>query len=624
MRHVPRRLLLVLKFWLGQWRHPRYLLAGVLHMVLFFGFLALGARSAQMVVLGFRDGFAFPGLGAWYGAVKDWAGAAVFLAVAVLAVRRGVFKPARYAVPPGLGQSHAGEAMLVLGLIATLLVSEGLFEASLLAATGAPATVPSLPWAFKALLAPAGPGTLAAVNLAAYTVHDLTFFGFLCFLPLGKHFHVITALFNVFFMRVETGNVKPVRHGVAGGQLDQLPSFGIKRFEDFTWKHMLDFYSCADCGRCSDRCPANAVGRPLSPRFISIKARDLGFRLYPLAGPAQAGPAPLVGGIFSEEEIWSCTTCGACEQECPVGIEYIDKIVDLRRGMVEDGLVPRSLQKPLSSLEKRGNPYGKLEKKRGEWAAGAGVPVKSAELGGSAPVLYFVDSVSSYDERMQKLAQATARLLAKAGVDFMVLGKDEKDSGHEVRRFGEEMLFQSLKEQNTEAIRASGARRIVTGDPHALNALRHDYEGLPPVQHISELLAEALAGGRLRLRAAGDARTFTLHDPCYLGRHNGIYDAPRTVLDAIPGLRRVELAGACRDRSFCCGGGGLNLFHEVREDKRMGVQRVEQALAAGAQVVVTACPFCLTNIEDAIKVAGLEGRMEAVDLCELVDRQLEP
>ena len=624
MRHVPRRLLLVLKYWLGQWRHPRYLLAGVLHMVLFFGFLVLGARSMQMVVLGFRDGFAFPGLGAWYGAVKDWAGAAVFLAVAVLAVRRGVFKPARYAVPPGLGRGHAGEAMLVLGLIATLLVSEGLFEASLLAATGAPATVPSLPWAFKALLAPASPGTLAALNLAAYTVHDLTFFGFLCFLPLGKHFHVITALFNVFFMRVETGNVKPVRHGVAGGQLDQLPSFGIKRFEDFTWKHMLDFYSCADCGRCSDRCPANAVGRPLSPRFISIKARDLGFRLYPLAGPAQAGPAPLVGGIFSEEEIWSCTTCGACEQECPVGIEYIDKIVDLRRGMVEDGLVPRSLQKPLSSLEKRGNPYGKLEKKRGEWAAGAGVPVKSAELGDSAPVLYFVDSVSSYDERMQKLAQATARLLAKAGVDFMVLGKDEKDSGHEVRRFGEEMLFQSLKEQNTEAIRASGARRIVTGDPHALNALRHDYEGLPPVQHISELLAEALAGGRLRLRAADDARTFTLHDPCYLGRHNGIYDAPRTVLDAIPGLRRVELAGACRDRSFCCGGGGLNLFHEVREDKRMGVLRVEQALAAGAQVVVTACPFCLTNIEDAIKVAGLEGRMEAVDLCELVDRQLEP
>jgi Fe-S oxidoreductase len=235
-----------------------------------------------------------------------------------------------------------------------------------------------------------------------------------------------------------------------------------------------------------------------------------------------------------------------------------------------------------------------------------------------------VDSVSSYDERMQKIAQATARLLTKAEVDFMVLGKDEKDSGHEVRRFGEEMLFQSLKEQNTEAIQASGAQRIVTGDPHALNALRHDYEGLPAVQHISELLAQGLASGKLRLRAAEDGRVFTLHDPCYLGRHNGIYDAPRTVMDAIPGLKRVEMEGACRDRSFCCGGGGLNLFHEVREDKRMGVARVEQAQAAGAQVIVTACPFCLTNIEDAIKVAGLEGRMEAVDLCELVDRQLEP
>jgi Fe-S oxidoreductase len=625
LQRVPQRLVLVLKIWLAQWRHPRYLLAGILHIVLFFGFLILGARSLQLVVLGFVEGFTLPGfggaLGAGYTVAKDIAATATFLAVAVLAVRRALFKPARYAVPENLGKDHAPEALLVLGLIATLLVSESLFEGSLLAAGSGEALPLTLGWGFQRLLAGTGTAALGSINLAAYAVHDLTFFFFLCLLPMGKHFHVLTSLPNVFFMRLTAGNVKPVRHGVDDAGLDKLKSFGVKTFEDFTWKHILDFYSCADCGRCSDHCPANRVKRPLSPRFISIKGRDYAFQHYPLLGAAAAGPEPLIGGIYSEDEIWSCTTCGACEEECPLGIEYVDKIVDLRRGMVEDGLVPQSLQKPLSALEKRGNPWGKLEKKRAEWTAGIGEgfpgPVEEA------PVLFFVDSITSYDDRMQRVAQATARILHRAEVPFAILGKDEKDSGHEVRRFGEEMLFQSLKDPNTESILATGATRIVTSDPHAYNALKHDYAGLPPVEHMSEVIAAGMASGKLRPRALQDpGRTYTYHDPCYLGRHNGVYDAPRQVLDGIPGLKRVEMEGHCRDRAFCCGGGGLMLFYEPQEEQRMGVVRVEMAKAAGADVIVTACPYCLTNLEDAIKVAGLEGQMEAIDLCELVDAQL--
>jgi len=226
---------------------------------------------------------------------------------------------------------------------------------------------------------------------------------------------------------------------------------------------------------------------------------------------------------------------------------------------------------------------------------------------------------------MQKIAQATARVLDRAGVDFAVIGKDEKDSGHDVRRFGEEMLFQSLKEQNLEAIRESEASRIVTTDPHAYNALKKDYPELAPsVTHISELIALGVESGKIRLRPLEDtSKTYTYHDPCYLGRHNGIYDQPRQAIDAIPGLKRVEMEGNCRDRSFCCGGGGLMLFYEPEEEMRMGVVRVEQARQAGADVIVTGCPYCLTNIEDAIKVAGLEGKMEAIDLCELVDGQLQ-
>lgn len=633
----PGRLRLVIKIWLAQWRQPRYMLAGVLHIILFFGFLVLGARSLQLVFVGFVDGFVLPGFrggfGEIYNIAKDYSATAVFVSVVVLAIRRGVFKPARYSVPEHLGKDHTPEALAILGLIATLLVSESLFEGSLLAAqrqlgqASESASTLTLAWAFEHVLATTKTSTLAALNLLAYTVHDLIFFLFLCLLPMGKHFHVITSLFNVFFMRLETGNVKPVRHGIDEKGLDALESFGVKKFEDFTWKHILDFYSCADCGRCSDRCPANRVKRPLSPRFISIKGREHAFERYPLTGKADPEPKALIGGIYSEDEIWSCTTCGACEEECPIGIEYIDKMVDLRRGMVDEGMVPQSLQKPLSAIEKRGNPWGKMEKKRAEWTTGVGPDhqVKLAEKGETAETLYFVDSFTSYDDRSQKIAQATARILSHAKVDLAVLGKDEKDSGHEVRRFGEEMLFQSLKEHNTEVIKDSGARRIVVSDPHTFNALKHDYADLPPVEHVSEVIARNIETGNLKLNPLADpSKTYTYHDPCYLGRHNGVYDAPRLAIDAIPGLKRVEMEGNCRDRSFCCGGGGLMLFYEPEEEQRMGVVRVEQAKQAGADVIVTACPFCLTNVEDAIKVAGLEGQMEVIDLCELIDGQTQP
>jgi Fe-S oxidoreductase len=632
---VPERIQSVLKIWLAQWRHPRYLLAGVMHISLFAGFLILGARSTQLVFLGFVDGFQLPGfggaLGGIYNVLKDYAATWVLIAVIVAAVRRGIVKPARYAVPPRYGKDHTWEALLVLGLIATLVISESLFEASLIAAQvqkglhaefAAPLT---LVWFFKNLCSNASLPVLQGMHSTTYFIHEATFFFFLCFLPMGKHFHVITSIFNVFFMRLERGNVKPVRYGIDDEKLDDLESFGVKFFEDFTWKHMLDFYTCADCGRCSDRCPANAVKRPLSPRFISIKGRDYAFKHYPWLGRNGGEPKPLIGGIYSEDEIWSCTTCGACEQECPLGIEYIDKMVDLRRGMVDDGLVPQSLQKPLGALEKRGNPWGKMEKKRADWAKDLAedCPVKVLEKGKTAETLYFVDSISSFDDRMQAIARATARILNAAGIDFGILGKDEKDSGHEVRRFGEEMLFQDLKDQNTEAILNSGARTIVTADPHAYNALKKDYRDLPPVEHVSQTIVRSLKSGKLRLKAVEDAgKSYVYHDPCYLGRHNSLYEDPRAAIDSIPGLKRIEMEGNCRDRSFCCGGGGLMLFYEPEEEQRMGVLRVEMAKQAGADVIVTACPFCLVNIEDAIKVAGLEGQMEAIDLCELVERHM--
>jgi Fe-S oxidoreductase len=277
-------------------------------------------------------------------------------------------------------------------------------------------------------------------------------------------------------------------------------------------------------------------------------------------------------------------------------------------------------------LESRGNPYGKMEKKKADWTLDKDFQqscnVRIADGRQTAETLYFVDSITSYDSRIQAIGRATARILDHIGESFGILGAAEKDSGHEVRRFGEETLFMQLRDHNVEAIRASKAKWIVTSDPHAYNALRNDYAGVPPVEHISQLIAREAKAGNIKFTpVANEGAVFTYHDPCYLGRHNQVYDEPRYVLDAIPGLKRVEM-NRCRDRSFCCGGGGLMLFYEPKEDQRMGVKRVQMAAEAGANVIVTACPFCMVNMEDAIKVAGLEGKMSAIDLTELVDRQI--
>lgn len=621
----------VLKVWLGQWKHPRYKTAGILHILIFAGFILLALRTLSILIGDISDGFAMHGsasAGSIYRVVADYAATIVLIAVTFAIVRRLCFKPARYSVPP-LCKDHKSEAIIILLLIAVLMLSESLADASGTAADvhlgDIPAAPLSLTWFWRRLLSGRPEEVLRHVHFGSDLIHELTFFGFLCFLPFGKHFHVFTSLFNVYFSRSDKGTVKPIRWDVSDEHLDDVKSFGVKTFEDFTWKHMLDFYSCADCGRCSDNCPANAAGRPLSPRFLSIKARDYAFQHYPMFGHSGNGK-PVIGAIYSEDEIWSCTTCGACEEECPLLIENIDKIVDLRRGMVDDGNVPQSLQKPLKALESRGNPYGKMEKKRGEWASimdfRATCRVTVLDHGNSADTLYFVDSITSYDDRMQSIGRATAKILDHIGESFGILGATERDSGHEVRRFGEETLFLELRDHNSEAIKECGAKRIVTADPHAFNALRHDYNSLPPVEHISQVIAGEVKSGQIKFNAVSNGEdVYTYHDPCYLGRHNGVYDAPRAVLDAIPGLKRVEMKRS-RDRSFCCGGGGLMLFYEPKENERMGVLRVRMAAEAGANVIVTACPFCMANIEDALKVAGLEGSMSAIDLAELAAEQM--
>ncbi len=617
--------------WLYQSRQLRYKTAGIIHLFIFFGFLVLALRTCSLVFVGIFDGFAIPGFSGTFGAIynvaKDIAATAVLIACGAAAYRRMIVKPERYAVPEGKGKDHTPEALLVLALIAALMISEAAFEAALVATGGHGFVFPlTLTWLLSKIFVIFPQSLLQGIHIFSFYVHDIVFFAFLCYLPLGKHFHVITSMFNVWFWRLKKGTIKPVKYGVKEEDLYDLDSVGVKKLEDFSWKHMLDFYSCADCGRCSDNCPANAAGRPLSPRFLTIKGRDRLFDSYALNGTVTPSE-DLVGTTYAEGEIWSCTTCGACEEECPIGLEYIDKIVDLRRGMVDEGMVPQSLQAPLKAMEKRGNPYGKMEKKRALWAKdevfAEECEVKIIEKKGTVDTLYFVDSITSYEDRMQEIARSTSRILKAAGIDFGVLGKKEKDSGNDVRRFGEEMLFIDLKDQNKEAIAGCEAKDIVTADPHALNVLKNEYDEMVPVSHISEFALKEVKAGRLKLKATDDpSKIYTYHDPCYLGRHNEIYSDPRDLIDAIPGVNRVEMEKNS-DRSFCCGGGGLMLYYEPDEDTRMGIIRVQMAKDAGATVIVTACPFCLVNIQDAVKTLDLDKEIEVIDIAELVDRHLD-
>jgi Fe-S oxidoreductase len=599
--------------------------AGVMHCVIFVGFMALLARKLELIIIGYAPGFVYPGwVGGAFAGGKDVVELAVLAAVAYAFYRRFVLRPARL--------EANREAIVVLTLIAFIMLTDLAFDAFRFAlfAPADPAIAHERTFAlagagFASLFSGLPESTLRAGWQLSYWLQMLTVFAFLVLLPVGEHFHIVTALPGLFFARAGPTNRVP------GVDLDRVMNaadgedvkVGIRTARDLVWKDAYDAFTCTECGRCKTACPTFQTGKPLALKWVhdSVKRHLVEQRATLLAGGAAAEGLPaLVGPVISEDALWACTTCGYCEAACPIDLEHLGKFYRLRQHQVMmEGAFPHGLKAVFEAYEAQSNPWGLAADSRGAWATGLAVPVAAtADDVKGLDYLFYVGSAESFDPRGQKIARAFAEVLLEAGVKFAILGAAETSTGECVRRTGNEMLFQTLARQLVGTLGALGVTRIVTCDPHAFNTLANEYPefgGHYEVIHHTQLLRQLIAAGRIEVNPVFDR--VLLHDPCYLGRHNGEFDAPRAVVRALVRDAPLEFDLA-RDQAMCCGAGGGRMWLEETIGRRINVTRVEQALPQAPAIIATACPYCTVMLGDGVAAAGRDAAIATRDLAELV------
>ncbi|HEX8983516.1 MAG TPA: (Fe-S)-binding protein [Ktedonobacterales bacterium] len=631
---------------LGQRGVLRDPLPGLAHFFTFWGFIIIQLDALNLWALGL--GFQLPVLSSRpFAVVLDFFVVMAFLAMIFFTFRRVVLRPrALRSVSHGMA-----DAFVILGLITLVLLTLVGFEIFAYVATGGEDWTPIGAW-LGGMMSGLPAYSAAAIASVAWWGNALVVLGFLMYLPYSKHLHLLATPFNVFFRNFgPIGALQPIEN------LEEREDYGVHEVSQFTWKQLLDGYACTECGRCNSVCPALATDKPLWPKEIILNVKEELFASanMPLAGAGEAEAVaktqPMVGGLIKDDTLWACTNCGACVEICPVSIEHVQKIDDMRRYLVlEESRFPAEVAPLFNNLERNGNPWEISNDTRAEWAAGMNVPTLAEDP--DVDVLYWVGCMGSFDARNRKVATSFAKVMQAANVRFGILGPEESCTGDPARRIGNEYLYYMLATQNIETIkgygfdkgpaegdhgsappngpayrgvgvepgRAYNVKTVVATCPHCFNTIKNEYPQLGgnfEVMHHTEFIDRLISTGQLKLPEGFDRRKLTYHDPCFIGRWNGVYDEPRRVLNVINKDGVTEM-NRNRNRSFCCGGGGGRVWMEEKIGKRINNTRVQEALDTGADAMAAACPFCITMFEDGIKAVGAQERFGVEDIAEVL------
>lgn len=619
--------------------------SGIIHVMMFYGFILVQFGAMDMFIKGLSPGNHLPFGPLYPGFVffQELVTLMILVAVIWAFYRRYIEKLVRL--------KRGFKAGLVLLFIGTLMISVLFGNGMALLWHGHDVTWTE-PVASVIAMAFSWLSSTAAMVLfyVAWWIHTITILVFLVYVPQSKHAHLIAAPINVFLSKRVPGKLKKIDFDMDEDQDEEEIAFGVGKVEDFEQHQMIDFYACVECGRCTDVCPAAGTGKMLSPMDIMIKVRDHltekgaaitgkspwvpAYAFANTAGnqatakqeaAATVQSASLIGDVITEEELAGCTTCRNCEDACPVNNEHVGTIIDMRRYLVmTEGKMDQDVQRAVMNIERQGNPWGLSKKDRIKWREqdeSVHIPTikELSKEGKDFEYLFWVSSMGAYDNRSQKIAIAFAKLLNQAGVSFAILGNKEANSGDTARRIGNEFLFQEIAEKNIKEFTKNDVKKIVTIDPHAYNIFKNEYPDFgfeAEVYHHTQLLYDLLIEGKLKPQKAINQR-LTYHDSCYLGRYNGVYDPPREILQAIPGLELVEMQRT-RENGMCCGAGGGLMWAEETTGNRINVARTEQALAVKPNMISSACPYCLTMISDGTKAKEVEEDISTMDVAEIL------
>ncbi len=621
--HIPERVRGFMTYVVGQRRviaEP----AGVLHLFIFWGFIILQGETIEYLIRGLYNDFRMSmvlghTLYNFILLLQDVFGVLVLVAIVIGVVRRWVSRPRHVVL--------SVDAIVISTFIALLMITKFLANGAEIAQFGAnlghdPMWTPVAAWTAHNLLKVFSPDSagLEVTLQISYVIHLAVVGCFSIYVPFGKHLHLIGAMPNVFFRKLgPLGAIRPMDMEA------EVESYGAAKVEDLSWKQLLDTYACTDCGRCEAYCPAFNTGKALNPMKVIAKVKyhlkDKGKQTLRLKDEDTDYPL-LAGGIISKEELMACTTCGACVANCPVFIEHVDTIIDMRRylALMEADFTPE-VSRTFKNMENNSNPWGISSSYRGDWADGLEIPMMS-ELSEPPEYLFWVGCAGSFDDRQKKVTQAFAKILKTAGISFAILGSEEGCTGDPARRIGNEYLYWMLATQNIETLNGYGVRKIVTACPHCFHTIGKEYPQLGgnyEVIHHSDFMNGLIREGALRLKPAVSTRV-TYHDSCYIGRWNNSYDSPRDILNAVPGLKVQEME-LNKAQSFCCGAGGGRMWMEEHEGKRINIERTDQALATDPEAIAVACPFCMTMFDDGLKDRGADG-VVLRDLAEIIAENL--